>query len=52
MEAIMPTSITQLVIGITAAIGMAAVSVSAIGNDAAVAPILEEPSHGCVEGYI
>jgi len=35
MEAIMPSSITQLVIGIVIAIGMAVVGVSAIGSAAA-----------------
>jgi hypothetical protein len=32
MEAILPNSITQLVIGIAAAIGMVAVSISTIGS--------------------
>jgi hypothetical protein len=35
MEAIMPSSITQLVIGTVVAIGMAVVGVSAIGSAAA-----------------
>ena len=38
----MPSSITQMVIGIAAAIGMAAVSVSAIGNDAAAQSRVEQ----------
>jgi hypothetical protein len=36
MEAIMPSSITQLVIGTAVAIGMAVVGVSVIGSAAAV----------------
>jgi hypothetical protein len=32
MEAIMPNSITQLVIGVAAAIGMVAISVSTVGS--------------------
>ena len=42
MEATMPSSITQLVIGIAAAIGMAAVSVGAIGNDTAAQSTVEQ----------
>jgi hypothetical protein len=43
MEATMPsTRITQLVIGIVAAVGMAAVSVSAIGNDAVAQSTVEQ----------
>jgi len=39
MEAIMPRSITQLVIGIAVAIGIAVVSVGAIGSAVAQSPI-------------
>ena len=39
MEAIMPSSITQLVIGIAVAIGIAVVSVGAIGSTVAQSPI-------------
>ena len=39
MEAIMPSSITQLVIGIAVAIGIAVVSVGAIGSAVAQSPI-------------
>jgi hypothetical protein len=39
MEAIMPSSITQLVIGIAVAIGIAVVSVGAIGSSVAESPI-------------
>jgi hypothetical protein len=39
MEAIMPGSITQLVIGIAVAIGIAVVSVGAIGSAVAQFPI-------------
>ena len=55
MEATMPSSITQLVIGIAAAIGMAAVSVGAIGNDAAVQSTVEQtqasPKGGLTNRY-
>jgi hypothetical protein len=38
----MPSSITQLVIGIAAAIAMTAVSIGAIGNDAAAQSTVEQ----------
>ena len=44
------TRITQLVIGIAAAFGMAAVSVSAIGNVRVPLPFLE-PQPGGMVGY-
>jgi hypothetical protein len=56
MEATMPsTRITQLVIGIAAAIGMAAVSVSAIGDDAVTQSAVEQtqtsPKGGLTNRY-
>jgi hypothetical protein len=55
MEATMPSSITQLVIGTAAAIGIAAVSVSAIGNDAAAQSTVEQtqasPKGGLTKRY-
>jgi hypothetical protein len=42
MEATMPSSIAQLVIGIAAAIAMTAVSIGAIGNDAAAQSTVEQ----------
>jgi hypothetical protein len=55
MEATMPSSITQLVIGIAAAIGMAAVSVGAIGNDTAAQSTVEQtqasPKGGLTKRY-
>jgi hypothetical protein len=43
MEAIMLSSITQLVIGIAVAIGIAVVSVGAIGSAVAQSPIEKAP---------
>jgi hypothetical protein len=55
MEATMPSSITQLVIGIAAAIAMAAVSVGAIGNDATAQSTVEQtqasPKGGLTNRY-
>ena len=55
MEATMRSSIAQLVIGIAAAIAMAAVSVGAIGNDAAAQSTVEQtqasPKGGLTNRY-
>jgi hypothetical protein len=56
MEATMPsTRITQLVIGIAAVIGMAAVSVSAIGDDAVAQSAVDQtqasPKGGLTNRY-
>jgi hypothetical protein len=55
MEATMPSSITQLVIGIAAAIAMTAVSISAIGNGAAAQSTVKQtqasPKGGLTNRY-
>jgi len=55
MEATMLSSITQLIIGIAAAIAMAAVSVGATSNDAAAQSTVEEtqasPKGGLTNRY-
>jgi hypothetical protein len=55
MEATMPSSIRQLVIGIAAAIAMTAVSISAIGNGAAAQSTVEQtqasPKGGLTNRY-
>jgi hypothetical protein len=45
MEAVMPTSVNQWVLGIAVAVGLAVVGVSAIGN-AAVVSSSSEQGHG------